>query len=786
MSDEKEIRSDGEEINLRNIFERFLHRWRVFSFFLIISFALGFVYIKRTLPVYQAESSIIVKDSKLAGRNEIEDFMSGDIFSTTKNLSTEIGIIQSRAVLLQAASQLNLKVSCYGVRTFSPDIPLYKNVPFRVEHFYMHPDFFNRPFTVRYNNDTSFELSVEADTKSVSDFTYKGTLRFGEKISTPYFELTLQAADLPKSAEKLNEYEFRIHSDEQLMSRIEGNLKVSPLNKDATIINITYRDNIKQRAKEFLNALSAEYINRDIKDKAAVATLTLKFIDEQLADISKELGSNETDLQQYKEHNKTVNLSEEAKSFLERLNAIDVERLKAEMELRSLDYLYDYVATNKEVEKLAPSSIGTPDPVLIQLITQLQTLQSRKKNLQFGAKENSPAVKVIDAQIAETKSLLIENINNMRERVRGTVKELGSELNAYEDNIRRIPSIERELIGLQRRFDVNQSIFLYLLQKKAETSIARATVVSDNKVLDDASVSDIPVKPSRKLVLMICLLLALFLPATGILMLDFIQNKISSRDEIERLTKIPVLGIVGHMKETGTRLVVHNKPKSSISEAFRSIRTNLAFFGMSEHNNVILITSSVGGEGKSFTAVNLASVLALQNNKVIIVALDLRKSVLAHDFGLDNKKGVSTYLIGQSALEEIIHSTQVANLDFIPSGPVPPNPAELISKPECAALILALKEKYDYVIVDTPPIGIVADALLLMKHSNLNIFILRQNYSRKENLKQINEYHRSGVIQHVSILFNDAGKMHSYGYGYGYYDEEHRKKKFLRRILGRG
>jgi capsular exopolysaccharide synthesis family protein len=786
MPDEKELHADGEEINLRNIFERFLHRWQVFALFLITTFALGLVYLKLTLPVFQAESSIIVKDSKLAGKQDIEDFMSGDIFSSTKNLSTEIGIIQSRAVVLQAASKLNLKISCYGKRTISPDIPLYKNVPFRVEYFYLHPDFFNRPFSLRYISDDSLEFSVEADTKSVSDYSYKGTHRFGEKISTPYFELTLRAADLPEGAEKLNEYEFRIHSDEQLMSRIEGNLKVSPLNKDATIINITYRDNIKQRAREFLNALSAEYITRDINDKAAVATLTLKFIDEQLADISKELGSNETELQHYKEHNKTVNLSEEAKSYLERLNNIDADRIKAEMDLRSLDYLHNYVASNQDVEHLAPSSIGTPDPVLIQLITQLQTLQSRKKNLQFGAKENSPALKVIDAQIAETKSLLTENINNMRERIRGTAKELGNELSQYEDNIRRIPSIERELIGLQRKFDVNQSIFLYLLQKKAETSIARATVVSDNKVLDDASVSDIPVKPSRKLVLMICLLLAFFLPATGILMLDFIQNKISSRDEIERLTKIPVIGIVGHMKEAGTRLVVHNKPKSSISEAFRSIRTNLAFFGMSEHNNVILITSSVGGEGKSFTAVNLASVLALQNNKVIIVALDLRKSVLAQDFGLDNKKGVSTYLIGQSALDEIIYKTEVGNLEFIPSGPVPPNPAELISKPECAELIRILKEKYDYVIVDTPPIGIVADALLLMKHSNLNIFILRQSYSRKENLKQINEYHRSGVIQHVSILFNDAGKMHSYGYGYGYYDEEHRKKKLFRRFFGRG
>lgn len=784
MADEQEIRSDGEEINLRKIFSGFFSRWYVFAVSLVVFLAGGMVYMKLSLPVYEAESSIIVKDNKLSGQNNIEDILTGDLLSVSKNLSTEIGIIQSRAMLLEAANTLNLKVSCFGSGAISR-IPVYKNIPFRVEFSFIHPDFYNAPFFVTLKEADRFELKVEVDNNNINDYSFSGKHKLGEKISTQYFSITLLSNDFENASEEFTHYEFRINSDEQLVGRIKNNLKVSPLNKDATIIHITYRDNVKQRARDFLNALSTEYINRDIKDKAAVATLTLKFIDEQLSDVSKELGSNESELQQYKEHNKTVNLSEESKNFLERLNIIDAERVKAEMELRSLDFLHDYVSTNKEVEQLAPSSVGTSDPVLFQLITQLQTLQSRKKNLRYGANENSPAVKVIDAQITETKSLLIENISNMRERTRITVQEIGKELKQFEESIRRIPSIERELIGLQRKFDVNQNIFLYLLQKKAETSIARATVVSDNKVLDEASVSSAPVKPSLKLVLMMCTLLGFLFPAIGILLLDVIQNKISSRDEIERLTKIPVIGIVGHMRETGARLVVHNKPKSSISEAFRSIRTNLAFFGMSEKNNVILITSSVGGEGKSFTAINLASVLALQNNKVVIVALDLRKSMLYLDFGVENKKGVSTYLIGQTSLDEIVHHTEVTNLDFISSGPVPPNPAELISKPECGELINALKEKYDYVIVDTPPIGIVADALLLMKHSNLNIFILRQNYSRRENLKQINEYHRQGVIQHVSILFNDAGKMHSYGYGYGYYDEEHREKKLLARIFNR-
>ena len=779
MSDAFEKNKDGEEINLRQLFLKLFTRWKYYAVALVAAVAIGYVYLKMSLPVYEAETSILIKENNKYGPSGIQDFLDADIFNTSRNLSSEIGILQSRTVLYEAATSIKMDVSWFGINTFSRK-PLFSSCPYTVEYQWIHDDFYDNSFNLSAKSNGTFDLKIEPKADHQE---YSGNHKFGEEISTPYFKLKILKNDSPTAAHQYNSYEFIVHSSQSLLLRIKNNLKVAALNKEASIIRATYRDNIKERAVAFLDALSTEYINRDIKDKSSVATLTLKFIDDQLADISKELNNIETGLQQFKEHNKTVNLSEESKNYLDRLSAIDNERVKAEIDLRSLDYLYDYVSSNKETDNLSPSSFGTPDPVLVQLITQLQTLQSKRKNLSFGATENSPALKIIDSQIAETKNLLEETINNIRNRVSINLKEINKELGQYEATIRKIPSVERELLGIQRGFDVNQNIYVYLLEKKAETSIARATVVSDNKVLDVASVSDNPVKPQLKVVMLISILLGLMLPTIYILLLDFIQNKITSREEIEKLTKIPVLGVVGHMSESAGRLVVHHKPKSSIAEAFRSIRTNLIFFGMSEQNNVILITSSVGGEGKSFTAINLASVLALQNNSVIIVALDLRKSQLNIDFGVDNKKGVSTYLSGQSGIEEIIHTTKVTNLDFISSGPVPPNPAELISKPECGMLISMLKARYDYVIIDTPPIGIVADALLLMKHSDINVFILRQNYSRKENLKVLNEYLRKDALKNVSILFNDAGKSHTYGYGY--YDDEKRKRNFADKILSK-
>src|SRR5258706_2250683 len=779
MSDALERNMDGEEINLRHLFLKLFSRWKYYVISFVILIAVGFGYMKFSDPIYEAETSILIKDNKYGTPGNIEDFLNADLFSPARNLSSEIGILQSRSVLFEAASKIKMDVSYYGINTFSRK-PLFKPLPFTVEYEWIHSDFYDSPCKLNMQSDGTFDLQIETE---ANNHEYNGRHHFDEKISTPYFILKILKNDSSGVLKEYNAYEFIIHSPEELMTGIKNNLRVAALNKDASIIRATYRDNIKQRAIEFLDAVGSEYINRDIRDKSSVATLTLKFVDAQLSDVSKELNNIESNLQQFKERNKTVNLSEESKGYLERLNEVDNDRVKAEIDLRSLDYLYDYVSSNKDAENLSPSSIGTPDPVLVQLITQLQTLQSKRKNLSYGATENSPALRIIDSQIAETKSLLVENINNIRSRVSVNLKGINKELGQYEESIKKIPSVERELLGIQRGFDVNQNIYLYLLQKKAETSIARATVVSDNKVLDEASANDIPVQPKLKIVMLICVLLGLALPTVSILLLDFIQNKITSREEIEKLTKIPVLGIVGHMSESRGRLVVHHKPKSSIAEAFRSIRTNLVFFGMNEKNNVILITSSVGGEGKSFTAINLASVLALQNNRVIIVALDLRKSQLNVDFGFDNKKGVSTYLSGQTGIEEIIHTTMIERLDFISSWPVPPNPAELISKPECGMLISMLKERYDYVIIDTPPIGIVADALLMMKHTDINIFILRQNYSRKENFKVLNEYQRKDALKNISILFNDAGKSHTYGYGY--YDDEKKKSNFAGRILSK-
>ena len=779
MRNAEEYRRNEDEIDLRMLFYNLKKHWHYFLFSILFFSVGALLYIRYTLPVYEATTSVIIKDTKNASKN-IEDILSGDMFGNNKNIATEIGILQSRTVLEKTFKELNLDVSFYS-KSGLLNYPLYKTTPFLVKVLAISEGIYEEEFHISSFDSSGFKLEIEADNRFVKNFKYSRTHTYGEEIKTPYFSLIV-SRNLPAfSFLKDKKYFFTVNSVNKLLAYYKENMSVMPLNKEATIVQITVYDKIPERALDFLNTLGKVYIGRDLEDKSSVAALTLKFVDEQLDEISKKLNASEIELQKFKEQKGTVDLSEESKAYLERVTSVDEDRVKAEIDLRSLDYLYDYVSGNKDVETLAPSSLGNPDPLLVDLITRLKGMQSKRKGLIYGSSNQSPAIKVIDEQIEQTKKALIENINSIRNLTSTSLKGLNNQLYEYENSIRKIPNLERELLGIRRNFTVNENIYLYLLQKKAETGIAKATAVSDNKVLDDASVEETPVIPDKKTVIIISFLLAFLLPVIIILLQGYIKNTINNKEDIEKLTKIPIIGVVGHLK-TAEKLVVSKNPKSSIAEAFRSIRANLMYFGLTDQNKIILITSSVGGEGKSFTTLNLATVLSLQHHKVIIIGMDLRKPQLIKELGVENNDGISTLLIGKTTLEKVIQKTTIDGLDIISSGPIPPNPAELLSKKETQILLDDLRNKYDYIIIDTPPVGIVSDAMLLMNYADINIFILRENYSKKEYLRSINNYYTEGKIKNLCILLNDAGTNKSYGYySHGYYEEDKNKRNWLNR-----
>lgn len=784
-----------DEFDLGFIFRQAHQKWKLYVYaFLLFSIA-GFFYMKFTLPVYQANSSVLIEDSKSSSGN-FEDILSSDLFGANLNIPTEVGILRSRSVFNETIGRLGLEIQYWGTNHLVPR-PLYPKTPFSARFDTIVNEFREYPFKVTIINDESFELDFEYDGDALPHFHLNRRYRFGEKVVSPYFSFQLTRIKDFKLKEE-SSFEFRVRSLNKLIAQMLENFTAEPLEKDANIVAMTYRDVIPSRAMDVLNTIGRVYIDRDVRDKAEVASLTLRFVDEQLANTGSALSDTEQKLQDFKEKNKTVDLSEQSKAVLTRVNELDVERLKNNIEIASLQNLYDYIVKNEDLTPLAPSSLGIPDPLLVQLITNCQALQARRKSLLYGVKTDAPAVKVLDQQIAENRAALIENVKSIQKRMQISYKSIKDQLDEFESQIKNVPEMERELLVIKRNVEVNQNIYTYLLQKKAETSIARATVVSDNKILDNSALLDEPVEPNKKAVAAIILLLSFFLPTGYILGRAFLRTTVLNKEDIASITTVPLIGVVGHSDEEGSNLVVHNRPKSVIAEGFRTVRTNLKFYKSGAGCTTILITSSVGGEGKSFVTLNLATIMALQQQKVIIVGLDLRKPKLYQDFGWTNDSGASSFLAGAASLQDVIRKSSIPNLDLIISGPIPPNPAELLSRPALKEMFDELKTRYDVIIIDTPPIGVVADGYLVMPNADINLYLVRQGYSKLEYLRTFDELCKDGKIKNVGILLNDSDFSNSYGYGYGhnygyvkgnsgYYDmEEHKESgNIWSRIFGR-
>lgn len=753
-----------DELDLSNLLSDLIAKWHYFVITGFILAALTVVYIKISLPVYQSSSSVLIDDSKSS--NNFEDILSSDLFGTSMSLPTEIGILTSRTVIQKTIEELHLRVQYFNTTSF-PARPIYPNSPFLVEVNDINKYIQDLTFDVKVIDAAHLHVTTEYTGDDLPAFSFDKNIALGESIGCKYFNFTIHKSDSVSLPEAGSAFEFKVRNINKLTNEIIDNLKAEPLDKDANIVILTYQDVVPLRALDVLNSICKVYIDLDVQDKASVAGLTLKFVDEQLTSTGNALSSTEHEMQDFKEKNKTVNLSEESKSMLQKLNDLDVERVKSNIDITALDNLFNYVTKNQDLTNMAPSSMGIPDPLLVELITNYQTLQAKRKGSSYGVKNDAPVVKVLDQQLAETRSALIENIRSIQKRLTVTRNSIQQQLAQYEAEVKQVPEIERQFIGIQRNVEVNQNIYTYLLQKKAETSIAKATAVSDNRILDQASLAEDPVSPNKKLLAVLLVLFTGLIPGGIILSRILFKSKIQSREDISRITSVPVLGVVGHSPEK-TNLAVFNRPKSAISEAFRTIRTNLQFYGLNAGNKVITITSSVGGEGKSFVTLNLATVLALQGKKVVMIGLDLRKPRLFDDLEIKNDIGASNYLVGASTLDQVIRSTKVPGLDFISAGPIPPNPAELLSKKLMTDMIDELKTRYDFVVIDTPPLGVVSDAFIIMRLSDINLYIVRQGYSRMEFIRSLDELYREGKFSSLSIILNDSDFSRSYGYGHTY------------------
>ena len=540
---------------------------------------------------------------------------------------------------------------------------------------------------------------------------------------------------------------------------------------DASVIDIEIEDEVQDRAVAFLDSLSHLYIDYSIAVSREINNNTIKFVDEQLEDVEAVLNCVESNLAEYQVKTGTVNTGDQSQLYLQQKAGVEAELAKLTVQMQSVDYLYNNLTSGGDVTSISPSLLSDQnDPSLGNSFSELSLLLQRKSNLLFSNTPNSIVVKEIEQQIETAKKNVLQLVLNIRRTLVVKYNSLTSQLGTYQSRISSMPSTMKGLVNINRKVEINEKIYLFLLETRSQTVISRASIVPDKFILDPSTATGL-LRPIKTKILMMGIGVGIALSLLLIFLKGIFYNYITTKDDLSALTHLPVIGVIGKSKEAKeSYLVVDKNPQSLTAEAFRVIRTNLAYFSPKSHSKVVLVTSSVASEGKTFCAINTASIVAKAKKPVVLIDLDLHKPKQANAFNLKNDIGVTSYLVGKASLKEIILETPVENLSVILTGPRTPNASELILDPMLEQMIQELKSSFEYIILDTPPVGLLSDALVLMKYSDLNLYVLKAHYSKKDFVDIAHQIIEKNNIKSMSFVLNNVNaKNIPAGYGGGYY-----------------
>ncbi len=738
----------------------------------------------------QTENPLLSSDEMLRGLNSLKN---------NKNIENEIGSLKSFNLINQTLMDLGLEISYFSEENaffgntsqgsfLNTSKEFYKEAPYQVLMDKSQTQPLYMKFYVTFMPDNKFRLQAEG--KDVILFNYVDNnvvgqipkykidkvFQFGEPISDKYFNFKISIkenadAELFKNKALF----FYFNHPEYLTLEYQSKLEIEPVSPTASLLDISIKGGHPEKITDFLINYTNGYLDQNLKKKNNYASTTVQFIDNQISNVADSLNVAQSSLQNFRTSNQVIDLSFQGQQIYQKLSQLESEKAVLVNQRKYYEYLRNYFRENKDnTDLLAPSSMNVVDPLLTQLITQLVGLSSERSTYLSSENTKNPNLATLEVQIKNLKKTIQENVNNNLNTLTNSIKEIDYRTSKMTADISGMPKTQLQLLGIERKFKLNDAIFTFLLQKRSEAQIARAANMPDYEIVDPArKVSAKIVAPKKIINYLIALFAGLLLPLTIIMIKDFFNNKIVDKGDVEAITNKPIIGFIYHnYKKSNT--VIADYPKSSISESFRTVRTNLQIMSRGISKQVILVTSSGSGEGKSFVSTNLASVFALLGKKTVLIGFDLRKPAIYQDLGLNNLIGISSYLSNRAVLEDIIQPTRIDNLDFIPAGPVPPNPIELIGSNVTKNLIFKLKEIYDYIIIDTAPIGVVTDAYFLMNYADLNIYIIRQNVTIKEMFGNTLKSLENNKITNLAILMNDVylkSRAYAYGYDSKYYTD---------------
>ncbi len=785
---------EEKEFDLRSFFRYYVRYWPLFVIMLVFSLSAAYFYNWYATRVYRTSAKVLIKEkeSKKGQRKLLEEL---NLDADRQNIKNEIEVLKSRKLALQVIDSLEFRTAYFLVGNIKVS-EVYQRCPFKVVPDSLHFFSYVNQFHIRIPEPGHYRLSYETR----KGRSYDKKFRFGEKVENRMgsFRIVKRKGVFEDSifrdpSYEKRHYKIRFHSRHSIANRYRNKLTVEIARPGSSILKLILEDPVPKKAADFLNTLIEAYQAHNVQMKNRMANNTNRFIEERLDVIAKDLDSIEAQRESFKMQHNITDIEAEGKMILEEIEELDQKLTLLRSKISTVDHIQKSLE-GKKLSQISPSTLDVTDPLLNQLVKQLHELERKKAELEFRVKKGNPQKKALEKEIQETKASLRKNLLNIQENLNEREDKLEKKLADKQARLKSIPRTQRKLVKIQRRYRIQEKLYTYLLEKKAETQISLESSVSSNRIIERARPSRARVHPVVMRTYSIAFILGLLAPVLIVYLREKIDDRIMSIATIERLTSIPVIGVIGfHRSENN--VAVLGDPRAPITEAFRSLRTKLegALKDRTESNRTFLITSSIGTEGKTFTSINLATVFALSDKRTILVGADLRKPRLTENFDIPNERGISNYLNDpEEEPDGLIQNSGIhGSLDVLPSGPPPPDPAEAIISERMETLMQLLKERYERIVIDTPPIGLVTDGIVLTRYSDANIFVVRQTLTRKPNIIQLNEIHKKHELQRFTILFNAVkaskggygygygygyGHGYGYGYGYGYYGEEKKKK----------
>ena len=778
-------KSELGNLSLKDLFYKYIRFFPLFILSVALALLAAYTYLRYASQVYRAAGSMHIKSETNNNQSDkVEDILMGN--NRSQNIQSEIEILKSRPLMARVVNKLNLQFG-YTAKGRIKDQNVYKQAPFIIDALNIFDSARAFSMKIKFNNGTHFRINNET-----KDFGFdqvfenkNGAFRLIRNGVTPIagseFTLTWRPVD-------------------DIAGRLARTVKVQPKAGGTGILVIDMEAANPQLAADIVNNLMIQYDSMTIEQNNFSTDQIIGFIDDRLDTLRKELNSIQANLLAYRQKNNLIDVETQSDVYFQKISAADNLVNQQQMKVGVADIVDEYLRDKRnEYNKIVvPSSLGLEDETLNELVMGYNKSQlERQSLLESSIPPNHPAVRELEALIEKQRESVLENLKNMKLSYLQGIANVQGQAGKEESEAQSLPFKMKEVIEMERQVDTKLALYGLLEAKREEAAISRASTISNSKIIDKATASPVPVKPDKRMIQILAIFIGLGLPTLIIFVAELLNDKVTTRFDIEKLTTTPIMGEIGHSHSQHV-LIVNKVSRKMVAEQFRIIRTNMQYVLNKIERPVILVTSSFSGEGKSFISTNMGAVIALTGKKTIILEFDIRKPKILAGLNMGKRPGISNYLVGKAELKDLILPVPGEdNLFVLPCGPVPPNPAELLLDQRVAQLFETMRRDYDAVIIDTAPVGMVSDAMTLGKFADCTIYLVRQGHTYKKQIGLIDDLYNSKKLPAVSIVVNDvklkAGYgyygygRYGYGYGYGhsgYYEEEAPRKSLLDKIAG--